>query len=123
MTAWLARTSAENQDYPIYDEEQALALLTGDRELLRLLVRLFLEFTPPLLRELRSSYGNGDVEKMSHLAHRLEVSANQICVMRMAAGARALGSMMTLRDAASAYQHIEQLTADFDDLRQALKGA
>jgi two-component system, sensor histidine kinase and response regulator len=55
-----------------FDKAAALAHLDGDEGLLQEVAGLFLESSPPLLAEIRETFGRGDLQQLARAAHALK---------------------------------------------------
>ncbi|HYE91301.1 MAG TPA: Hpt domain-containing protein [Terriglobales bacterium] len=108
MTASLA------QD--VFAEADALTNLDGDRELLRALLRLFVELSPLLLGDVSLAQSRGDAEKLVRLAHRLAASAGQICAYRVATAAREVAAVAGQDGAAACSPAIGRLASELGQL-------
>ena len=105
----------------VFGEADALALLGGDRELLRSLTRLFLELSPLMLGDLTVSFARGDADKVVRVARRLEASASQICAPAAAATARRLALTVHADGLAGAEPMVKQLSKDLSLLHRRLR--
>jgi len=65
-------------DDAVFDETSALAMLEGDRELLRELLTLFLAAAPMLVQEGRRACARGDAVTLARSAHRLRGNSAQL---------------------------------------------
>lgn len=75
---------------PVWDAEQALAAVAGDRAAWMALGRLFLEELPQQRAQLRQSRDSAEVSSMHDLLHRLTASCGFVGAARLAAAVRAL---------------------------------
>ena len=71
-------------DGVVLDATALVALISGDRQLLKELVDLFVEDSTRRLEEIRSSLASGDTESLHRAAHTLKGSAGSICGRRTA---------------------------------------
>jgi HPt (histidine-containing phosphotransfer) domain-containing protein len=56
---------------PAFDEDDMLARVSGDRQLLAELVDMFLEEWPKTMVKLRGAFADGDAHTMERAAHNL----------------------------------------------------
>lgn len=75
---------------PVFDEERALQLLDGDRELLEDVLDLFQTTSRRLLEEIEEARTAGDREALRKSAHSLKGAAANICATRVQEVARTL---------------------------------
>ncbi len=68
---------------PVHDEESALEMLEGERELLEDVIELFKESMPERLEEYAKGEAAGDREAISRAAHAIKGSAANISAMRL----------------------------------------
>ena len=71
-------------DGVVLDEAGLGALISGDQQLLKTLVELFVEDSTRRLEEIRSSLASGDTESVDRAVHTLRGSAGSICGRRTA---------------------------------------
>ncbi len=102
----------------LVDEVRMRVFRVDYPEIVDQLVELFVESTPPLLRELRSSAEGGDGEAVRRAAHKLKGSCQNIGAGFMAKLAHDLE-----RAAAAAPAELDGLDRVFEDTRDALRSA
>ena len=102
----------------LVDEARMRVFRVDYPEIVDQLVELFVESTPPLLRELRAGAESGDGEAVRRAAHKLKGSCQNIGAGFMAKLAHDLE-----RAAAAAPAELDGLERVFEDTRDALRSA
>lgn len=69
---------ASTQSAPPVVLDQLLEQVMGDREMLEMLVQLFLDDLPSRLRELEQAIGSGDPERVRRAAHPIKGACAQL---------------------------------------------
>jgi two-component system sensor histidine kinase/response regulator len=108
--------SADDPFEALVDEARMNVFRVDYPEIVDQLVELFVQSTPPLLRELRSGAESGDREAVRRAAHKLKGSCQNIGAGSMARLAHDLES-----SAAAAPAELEGLERVFEDTRDALR--
>lgn len=114
-------TSPRNDQDLGFDRAALLLLVGDDRELLRDIVKLFLESAPPLLKEIGDAVAVADGERVELAAHALRGAAKNFYVRKLedaAWGLEQLGLNRNLADAVVAYA---KLKAEFQKVRALLR--
>jgi two-component system, sensor histidine kinase and response regulator len=96
----------------LFDEQQALARLDGDEELLRELARIFLRESPEILQRLRHAIERGDPKAVTVEAHSMKGSVSNFGVSSATEAALAIEKMgreNDLRSAPKALRHLETM--------------
>jgi PAS domain S-box-containing protein len=102
------------------DWAQALASVSGDRELLGELAGLFLETCPQWLLGLRQSLAKRDADTVHRLAHTLKGSAAQLGASSLSSAARRLEAVAGEQGLAGAEDALAALQQEFDRLHPIL---
>jgi len=104
---------------PIFDFDELLARVEGDRALLGDLVQLFQEEAPRLTGEVRRAAGSRDFDALQHAAHALKGACANLGARAAARVALALETAGRDKDATG----LDTLVADLDLAIEALDGA
>ncbi len=113
-------------EYPVFDADDLLGRLLGDRELARLVIEQFLIDAPQRLEELRSAFSNGDLETCRRKAHSLAGLAANVSAPALRALAVEIenGAMPTAPEGfaplAEALEQLGLVLRDWLDSRQAV---
>jgi CheY-like chemotaxis protein len=105
----------------IFDRSSLLARLSGDEELLGVVVGLFLEDCPQRVTAIRAAVDAGDADRVRFEAHALRGAAANLSAASVAGVARsleALGAERRLEDADAAWH---QLSVEVDRLLGVLR--
>jgi HPt (histidine-containing phosphotransfer) domain-containing protein len=105
----------------VLDFDELLDRLGGDRELLRDIIQLFLEDTPPRLTALRHAVAAGDARAIRAEAHALKGSAGNMSAHRLVEAAATLEDIGTREDLTKAAPAWARLEADALQLLDALQ--
>jgi CheY-like chemotaxis protein len=108
-------------EHLVFDEQQALATMDHDRQMLCELAALFLEECPRLLGGVRAAVEAQDAARLERAAHALKSSASTFFAREVLDSAERLegfGRQATLQDAAA---RCAQLEAQLDELCAALQ--
>lgn len=92
---------------PIFNEEEALGRVEGDRELLSELVGIFLSQYTEWTTEIRAALADHDATRLKRVAHALKGAALNLAIVRTAELARAC----ELAEPAADWQAVEQKAA------------
>jgi len=99
-----------------------LELFGEDENLLRELVGLFLEDSPPLLNDLRAGVAGLDAAMVERAAHALKGSVGNFGAKRLAELARQLETMGRARDLAGAREALTALEQELERVSAQLVG-
>ncbi|MFO0707410.1 MAG: response regulator [Nitrospira sp.] len=94
----------------VFNPDQMLQNIGGDRDLLMQLIGLFLDRQPDLLQDIRHALSVGDAVTVERLAHTLKGTAGNLCASEVALAAgrlEAVGHLGTLHDAPPVYAQLE----------------
>jgi HPt (histidine-containing phosphotransfer) domain-containing protein len=104
----------------VFDQEEALARLDGDQELLEELAGIFLDESPEILRRLRDALERGDAEAVAAEAHSMKGSVSNFGVASATEAALAIEMMGRRKDLSRAAQALRHLEHILEILRPAL---
>jgi len=105
----------------VFDVDEALARLDGDRELFADLAALFLEESPKELAGIRAALSGQDAPALAAAAHKLKGSVMQFCAPRLFENVKQLetfGRAANLDEAHPLYAVVERQLAE---LQEALR--
>ncbi|MEW6729758.1 MAG: response regulator [Acidobacteriota bacterium] len=105
----------------VFNINEALARVLGERELLCEMADLFLEDATALLTDMRDSIAAQDGQRLSRAAHRLKGAAGHFGAQRTCAAARELEKIGQSTDLTRANQVYADLEKELSLLKQALK--
>ena len=100
-----------------FDRDAALARLNGDVQLLEEMVELFLEYTPPLLDEIRLAVGLRDSRALERAAHKLRGSIGNFGAVGAFAAAEKLEAIGRSGDFLDVEEAQERLEAEIEHLQ------
>ena len=95
----------------MFDLDTALAVVDGDRELLRRMVQVFSGYCPKLLGEIRDSVLRGDGAALERAAHKLKASVGSFGAQRAYQAAlqlEELGGAGDVTGSQQAYPELEE---------------
>jgi PAS domain S-box-containing protein len=107
---------------PVCDWDAALECAGGNRELLRQLIRIFLDHTPGLMTQLREAVAQGHAKPVEEIAHSIKGSIANFSASPAVEAAKhveQIGRSGDLRGAEEAYDRLRQ---ELDRLTDALEG-
>lgn len=105
---------------PIFNLDEALARVDGDRQLLGELAALFLEECPLMLAEIRKALVRHDAKALLYSAHTLKGSVGNFGVLPVVEAAFTLEKMGRQGDLATAQTAFIELETELARLRPAL---
>ena len=107
-----------SDDLPsIFDLDDALEKVGGDREILEEILEVFSESYPDQLSELKNAIGNGDASIVERAAHTLKGSVGTFSATKALETAFRLETMGhdgNLQEAAEVYSKLEQEVEELD---------
>jgi HPt (histidine-containing phosphotransfer) domain-containing protein len=107
----------------VIDESELLERVDGDRDLLRTLIALFAECSPPMLVEIAAAVASRDTARLEFNAHKLKGSAAALsaCAVRdLAERLERMGAQGHLDLAAARYAELEVALAEVMPVLAAL---
>jgi two-component system, sensor histidine kinase and response regulator len=104
----------------LFDEQEALARLDGDEELLRELARIFLREMPEILQRLRDAVRRGDPKSVALEAHSMKGSVSNFAVSSATEAALAIEEMGRENNLGSAPEALRYLEDTLELLRPSL---
>jgi signal transduction histidine kinase/DNA-binding response OmpR family regulator/HPt (histidine-containing phosphotransfer) domain-containing protein len=105
---------------PVWDEEEILAVVGGDREMLGSLVGLFLADLPRWLAEMEQALAQGEAMRLSQTAHALKGASANLRAEALCQAARRLEGLAKAGDLAAAAGALAALDEQAARLREAL---
>jgi|GEM_PF-1060963 FOG: HPt domain len=114
------RTTKGGTPDALLDRAIALERVDGDLELLREVVKLFLDETPALMRSLRTAIERGDCKAVERVAHSLKGSAANFGAAGVVNAARRLEELGRSGTTEGASELLQLLEAALEELRPAL---
>lgn len=106
-----------------FDANALFRRLDGDIELLRDLLRIFSQESPPLLEKISMAIQHGSCEDVRRLSHKLKGSALQFSgggVASLAACLEQMGEHQSLEGAARVLSELEQAVANLEYSLQSI---
>ena len=116
--ALASRTSL--QQAPYFDKAAALELAGGDEELLRELLRAFVEEYPPLLERIGDAIARCDARQLERAAHTLKGAAGSVAAAAVCDSAQRLEAMGRTGQLVGAVQVCAELEDALDHLQGSL---
>lgn len=115
----LITTKGDRPD-ALLDPELALERVDGDRELLREVVKLFLDEAPQLVLNLRTAIERDECKALERVAHSLKGSAGNFGAAKVVSAALRLEELGRSGTTEGAGQLLQFLEAALEELRPAL---
>jgi CheY-like chemotaxis protein len=110
----------DGQSAAVFDREQTLDRVAGDRALLKEIVELFLESAPESIDELRRAIAKGDAAALERAAHSLKGAVGNFGARATQAAALRLETMGRTKDLTHAEEAFALLAEELARLQPAL---
>ena len=104
----------------VFDEQQLLAVVQGDRTLAAELAQIFLEELQPRMLEMREAIRTKDANRLQSVAHALKGSSGSVSAPRVAAGAGSLEALARTGQMNGAEQLFEAMAVEVIALEKRL---
>ncbi len=114
----------ENEDLPVFDTDDFLSRTMGDRELIKISLKAFFEFTPSLLDNLEKAVSSQNLDEVARCAHSLKGSAANIGAKKLSDLAQQMESVSDNHDVEGLKQKLKKVKDAYEELQNdpELKG-
>jgi signal transduction histidine kinase/CheY-like chemotaxis protein len=106
---------------PRWDPAQALERMDGDRNLLRDVLKIFLEETPTLLAKVRQAVDNADAAGLERAAHSLKGELAYLGISAICQQAKELEDMGRNRDLRDAIQKLPAFAGNLEQVMEQVR--
>jgi CheY-like chemotaxis protein len=106
---------------PRWDPAQALERMDGDRNLLRDVLKIFLEETPTLLAKVRQAVDNADAAGLERAAHSLKGELAYLGISAICQQAKELEDMGRNRDLRDAMQKLPAFAGNLEQVMEQVR--
>ncbi|MGO8878688.1 MAG: response regulator [Desulfomonilaceae bacterium] len=107
----------EAQPQDMIDEKEILDRVSGDWELLKELIKLFINDYPGLLEKIRQAAGNGDMDQIRRTAHTLKGS---VSTFSTGSPTKAIAKLETFKDIDQVQEALPEVEKELEALAEGL---
>ncbi|GEM_PF-1774205 len=108
----------KDSEVPVFDSEDFVSRTMGDRDLIRMSLEAFFEFTPELLEELKNAIDSKDMEGIVRAFHSLKGSAANIGAKKLSQLAYELETACRANDIEGLTEKLKEIKKEFEILKE-----